>query len=238
MNQGDGFLLQRSVNHYIYIYMYIYIYIYLSCCLHGYSRPLSRHFSLSFIDSSRSSGLYLVSSLSSCMYDRAGRLPAFARPNVGVHRSTSLMSSSLLLQQCPACLVRLICIVFVMGGRWSYRWCFVGVASRRMLWAILNKSWRIYIHIIYIVNMLRGDTKVPFLIATGVLVTVPLLTLDCSIYPWPEPYERKVRRYQISFFWVFGRTQLGIEQRSPGLLAITLTTYIYIYIYMITLLFQ
>ena len=39
------------------------------------------------------------------MYVRAGR-PAFARPCVGVHRSTSLMSSSLLLQQCPACLVK------------------------------------------------------------------------------------------------------------------------------------
>ena len=31
------------------------------------------------------------------MYVRAGR-PAFARPCVGVHKSTSLMSSSLLLQ--------------------------------------------------------------------------------------------------------------------------------------------
>ena len=38
------------------------------------------------------------------MYVRAGR-PAFARPCVGVHKSTSLMSSSLLLQKCPACLV-------------------------------------------------------------------------------------------------------------------------------------
>ena len=37
------------------------------------------------------------------MYVRAGR-PAFARPCVGVHKSTSLTSSSLLLQQCPACL--------------------------------------------------------------------------------------------------------------------------------------
>ena len=44
----------------------------------------------------------------------------FARPYVGVHRSTSLMSSSLLLQQCSACLVRLTWIVFVMGGRWPY----------------------------------------------------------------------------------------------------------------------
>ena len=40
--------------------------------------------------------------------------------------STSFMSSSLLLQQCPACLVRLTLIVFVMGGEWPYSWCFVG----------------------------------------------------------------------------------------------------------------
>ena len=68
------------------------------------SLTLSRHFSLSFIASGRSSGLHPVSSHSCCMYVRAGR-PAFARPYVGVHWSTSLMSSSLLLQQCPACLV-------------------------------------------------------------------------------------------------------------------------------------
>ena len=89
------------------------------------SLTLSRHFSLSFIASGRSSGLHPVSSHSCCMYVRAGR-PAFARPYVGVHRSTSLMSSSLLLSQCPACLVRLTWIVFVMGGRWPYSWCFVG----------------------------------------------------------------------------------------------------------------
>ena len=60
------------------------------------SLTLSRHFSLMFITSGRSSGLHPVSSQSCCMYIRAGR-PAFARPYVGVHRSTSLMSSSLLL---------------------------------------------------------------------------------------------------------------------------------------------
>ena len=70
--------------------------------------------SLSFIVSGRSSGLHLASSHSCCMHVRAG-CPAFARPYVGVHRSTSLKSSSLLLQQCPTCLVRLTCIVFVMG---------------------------------------------------------------------------------------------------------------------------
>ena len=36
------------------------------------------------------------------------------------------MSSSLLLQLCPACLIRLTWIVFVIGGRWPYSFCFVG----------------------------------------------------------------------------------------------------------------
>ena len=35
----------------------------------------------------------------------------------------SFMSSSLPLQQCSACLVHLIWIVFVMGGRWPYSCC-------------------------------------------------------------------------------------------------------------------
>ena len=38
----------------------------------------------------------------------------------------SLVSSSTLLQQCPACLVRLTWIVFVMGGKWPHSYCFVG----------------------------------------------------------------------------------------------------------------
>ena len=83
------------------------------------SLTLSRHSSLSFITLGRSSGQHPVSSHSCWMYVRAGR-PAFARPCVGVHKSTSLMSSSLLLQQCPACLARLTWIVFVIGGRWPY----------------------------------------------------------------------------------------------------------------------
>ena len=76
------------------------------------SLTLSRHSSLSFIALGRSSG-------------QPGR-PAFARPCVGVHKSTSLMSSSLLLQQRPACLVCLTWIVFMIGGRWAYSWCLVG----------------------------------------------------------------------------------------------------------------
>ena len=89
------------------------------------SLTLSRHSSLSYIALGRSSGQHSVSSHSCWMYVRAGR-PAFARQSVGIHKSTSLMSSSLLLQQCPACLVRLTWIVFVIGGRWPYSWCLVG----------------------------------------------------------------------------------------------------------------
>ena len=89
------------------------------------SLTLSRHFSLSFIASGRSSGLHHISSHSYCMYVRAGR-PAFAWPYAGVHWSTSLMSSSLVLQQWPAGLVRLTCIVFLIGGRLPYSWCLVG----------------------------------------------------------------------------------------------------------------
>ena len=39
---------------------------------------------------------------------------------LGVHTSTSLMSSSLFLQQCPACLVCLIWMVFEVGGHIAF----------------------------------------------------------------------------------------------------------------------
>ena len=96
------------------------------------SRTLSRHSSLWFIALGRSSGQHPVSSHSCWMYVRAGR-PAIARPCVGIHKSTSLMSSSLLLQQCPACLVRLTWIVIVIGGRWPYSWCLVGCCCQDLL---------------------------------------------------------------------------------------------------------
>ena len=128
-------------------------YIIISTCHHYHhvvslariSLTLSRHFSQSLIASDRSSGLHPVSSQSCCMYVRAGR-PAFARPYAGVHRSTSLMSSSLLLQQCPAYLVCLTWIVFVMGGRWLYSCCLVGCCHQDLFniankWARL-KTWR------------------------------------------------------------------------------------------------
>ena len=101
------------------------------------SLTLSRHFSLSFIAFGRSSGLHPISSHSCCMYVRAD-CPAFAWPYVGVHRSTSLISSSLLLQQCPVCLVRQTCIVFVMGGKWPYSWCLVGCWRQDLFNIALN----------------------------------------------------------------------------------------------------
>ena len=50
------------------------------------------------------------------------------------------MGSSLLLQQWPAWLVRLIWIVFVMGGRWSCSSCFVGCC----LWSIWLPAFLCY----------------------------------------------------------------------------------------------
>ena len=84
------------------------------------SLTLSCHFPLALIASGRSLGLHPLSSQSCSVCVLAGH-PALDRPYVGVHRSTSLMSSSLLLHKCPACLVRL---------------------TSRMLRAILNKTWR------------------------------------------------------------------------------------------------
>ena len=111
-------VLVSNINHHHHVVLLAWI-----------SLILFHHFSLSFIFSGRSSGLHPESSHSCCMYVLASR-PTFARPYVGVHSSTSLIRSSLLLQQCPACLVRLTCIVFVMGGRWPYSWCLVGYCNQ------------------------------------------------------------------------------------------------------------
>ena len=123
LNNRQCSICHKNQPNHIYIYIYIYIYHHHHhhvVLVARISLTLSCHFSQSFIASGWSSGLHPVSSHSCWMYVRAGR-PAFARPCVGVHKSASLMSSSLLLQQCPACLVRL---------------------TWRMLRAILNKSWR------------------------------------------------------------------------------------------------
>ena len=46
--------------------------------------------------------------------------PTLAYPWKGLRKRTSLMTSSLLLQQCPTCLVRLIWKVLGMGGKCPY----------------------------------------------------------------------------------------------------------------------
>ena len=96
--------LLNDTHTHTHTHTYIYIYIYHVVRLARISLTLSLHVSRSFIASGRSSGLHPVSSHSCCMYVRAGR-PAFDWPYGGVHRSTSLTISSLLLQQRPACLV-------------------------------------------------------------------------------------------------------------------------------------
>ena len=124
-NIGKLFLIYVRMNMSMFSFRYNFHHLHHVALVAQISLTLSRHSSLSLIALGRSSGKHPVSSHSCWIYVRAGR-PAFARPCVGVHKSTSLMNSSLLLQQCPACLVRLTWIVFVIGGRWPYSWCLVG----------------------------------------------------------------------------------------------------------------
>ena len=71
--------------------------------------------------------LYIGSRWSSCN----------CRPCEGVHKSISLMSLSLFLQQCPTCLVRITWIVFVMGDRWPYG-CVLWSAAFRIYSVLLT----------------------------------------------------------------------------------------------------
>ena len=118
------------------------------------SLTLSRHFSLSFIASGRSSGPHPISPHSCWMYVRAGH-PAFARPYVRVHRSTSLMSSSLLFQQCPACLVHIIYtrIETYLRNLFVLRWEYKPVIELYIEFSALNNkstmNWKSFIFIPY-----------------------------------------------------------------------------------------
>ena len=108
-NRPMSRLLYTLTHTHTHIYIYIYICVCACLCV-CVCIITSRH-------------LY-VSTQSRCVSVLADRL-AFARPCVGFHRGKSLVSSSLLLQQYPACLARLILIVFVMGGSSAYSY-FVG----------------------------------------------------------------------------------------------------------------
>ena len=74
------------------------------------------------------------------MYVRAGR-PAFARPCVGVHKSTSLMSSSLLLQQCPACLIYIY--IYIYRERERERERAHGMVANRLDWDIVVNEFEL-----------------------------------------------------------------------------------------------
>ena len=89
------------------------------------SLTISCHSSLHSIAFDWSSRLHPVSAQSCCKSVVVGRL-TLARPCEVVNRRTSLISSSLLLQQCPACLVHLTWMVLEIEGRLLYSSCFVG----------------------------------------------------------------------------------------------------------------
>ena len=99
----NGFMVKSLAMHLHPSPPHIYIYIYSVCvCMYVYTCIYHHHH------------YFAPSARISLTLSRHSSL--LARPCEGVHRSTSLTSSSLQLQQCPACLVRLTLIVFVMGG--------------------------------------------------------------------------------------------------------------------------
>ena len=92
------------------------------------SLTLSCNSNLTSIVPGRSSRLHPVLVQGGCRWVLVGRQP-FVRLWEGYHICESLMNSSLLLQQCPAYLVNLIWMFFVMGGRWPYSSILVSLPS-------------------------------------------------------------------------------------------------------------
>ena len=108
---------------------------------------LSCHLTLLSIIFSRFSRLHLVSIQSCCRYVLA-RHPTPACPCGGVHWRTLLMSSCLLLQQCPTCLVPLIWMVVEMGSKCPYSCCFVGCCFQDLFtWCGVNELHRSIVRI-------------------------------------------------------------------------------------------
>ena len=146
----------------------------------------SRRPSLSSIAPGRSSRPHPVSSQSGCMYVRARR-PAFARPCEVVHRSTSLMSSYLLLQQCSACLVRLTLIVFVTDG------CTVAV-----LWGAVSRACSILLAA-FLCNFRQASSPYVLLASTWcihIAVSIlPRLGRNCSSFYRSGLTVKKIRTF-------------------------------------------
>ena len=106
--------------------MLLYIYIYIYICHYDMLTPQSSmtllwYPSLSSIVPNRSSGLHPVSTRSRWVKVFDGQL-TLARPCFGVQKKMSFMSSSLLLQQYPACLTWMVCVI---GNQWLDSNCFV-----------------------------------------------------------------------------------------------------------------
>ena len=57
-----------------------------------------------------------------------------------------LLSSVLLLEQYPACLVRPIWMVLVMGGWWLYSCCFVGCCFHGFFNTVFAIAVKIFLH--------------------------------------------------------------------------------------------
>ena len=87
------------------------------------------------------------------------------------------MSSSLLFQQYPSCLVFLTWIVLVMGGKWLYNCCFVGCClqdlfsiSRSILAYMLSSFFSVRfvsVHVVHLYNSINTTTawkKMPFIL--------------------------------------------------------------------------
>ena len=83
------------------------------------------------------------------------------------------MSSSLLFQQCPACLVRLTWIVFVMGCRWPYSCCFVGCCFQDLFniaHSISVIAIKLFLHVVHPYSSIDTTTawkKLHFILLVG-----------------------------------------------------------------------
>ena len=140
---------------YIYIYIYIYIYVIMSCRQHRYpwlslATPTYRS---SLLAGPRGYIPY-PHRAAICRFELAALLLfGHVSGSIGEHR---LMSLSLLLQQCPACLVRLTLIVFVMGVGGRTADAFWGVASRtcsKLLAAFLCSCRQSFSPSVYLTSM-------------------------------------------------------------------------------------
>ena len=111
---------KQSVCGWQYIYIYIYHYqvvqrAWISLTLFLSPLSLSHHPSLSSTAPGRSSKLHPLAGWTTLV-----------RSCVGIRRKTSLMNSSLLLQQWPAWLIHLNWVICEMGRKWPYSCCFMG----------------------------------------------------------------------------------------------------------------